>query len=148
MELIFPSHVKPSRWMSPGVTPSLWPTVSSLTPAWMHWNGATMPAYTHRLIRSSGPWPTWVNKGLAKQWPQIILQHAPLYPLPQPSSTLTQRAPTPHAETKTGDSSQTDSSEAIWRDATQSLGLPLRSARHTPHLDGRIQLYACSQVPR
>lgn len=45
------------------------------------------------LIRNSGPWPTWVNKRLAKQWPPIILQ-------PAPSSTQTHRAPTPHVETK------------------------------------------------
>lgn len=46
------------------------------------------------LIGNSGPWPTWVNQGLAKQWPPIILQ-------PAPNSTQTYRVPTPHAETKT-----------------------------------------------
>ena len=35
------------------------------------------PAYTLWLIRNSGPWPTWVNKGLAKQWPPIICRSAP-----------------------------------------------------------------------
>lgn len=41
-------------------------------------------------------------------------------------------------------SSQTDSSRAIWRGATHSLGLPLRSARHThtSHLDHYVQ-YMC-----
>lgn len=79
-----------------GATPSLLQTISSVTTAWMHWNGLRKTqrrTYTLWVIRNSGPWPTWVNKGLAKQWPPIILQ-------PAPSSTQTHRAPTPHAETK------------------------------------------------
>lgn len=61
-------------------------------PKWPH-----KPTYTHWLIRNSGPWPTWVNKGLAKQWPQIILQPAPqLHPDTQgahPSRRDKDRAP-------------------------------------------------------
>lgn len=99
------------------------------------------PAYTRWLIGNPGPWPTWVNKGLAKQWPPIICRSAP------PAPAQTHGAPTPHAETKTELLSDRQQQGHMEGCCTESGITVTHSTRHT-HASYIGYARACTQVTK
>lgn len=104
--------------------------ISSLTPAWMHWAVDWSKLWP--------PWPTWVSKGLAKQWPQIILQPLPpLLPSSAPAPPRQRGRPPLTLRQRPGDSSQTDGSEAIWRGRHAESGITVTAL--TPRKASHLQ---------
>ncbi len=127
------------RWMC-CETPSLLQTISSVTPAWMHWNGLTYPAehiHTLWLIRNSGPWPTWVNKGAGETMTSNYLSARPQL----------------HPDTQGAHPSRRDKDRAPLRQTaagpyggvcTQSLGLPLHTHTCISFTYTLHTVYACA----
>lgn len=118
-------------------------TISSVTPAWMHWNGLTDPEARIHVLIDPGLWPLtymgqqggWRNNDL-----QLSFGHRPRQPHPDTQGTH------PLTPRQRRSSSQTDSSRDIWRGDTEGLGLLLHTHTRTYH--SHTHYIVNTQVPK